>query len=117
MWLFLARAGYFSVVQHDGHPDQLVVRARDADDLKRFKNLYLPTLGETIRLKNRDYPVRAHTTKQAFSAALALAIEDLSYFNFKAETARALGAQREAVYNDIWGILRRGLQRADAYFR
>lgn len=105
MWIFLARAGYFSVVVRDGHPDQLVVRARDADDLKRLKKFYLPTLGETIRLKGRDYPARAYATKKAFSAALALAVEDIDFRNFKAETARAMGADREAIYHEVWRAL------------
>jgi len=105
MWIFIAHAGFFSVVQRDGHPDQLVVRARDADDLKRLKKLYLPTLGETIRLKGRDYPARAHATKKAFSAALSLAVNDIDFTNFKAETARAIGAEREATYHEVWAIL------------
>ncbi|MCA3014820.1 MAG: hypothetical protein INH41_20745 [Myxococcaceae bacterium] len=105
MWIFLAHAGFFSVVQRDGHPDQLVVRARDADDLKRLKKLYLPTLGETIRLKGRDYPVRAYTTKEAFSSALALAVKAIEFTNFKAETARAIGAERAATYHEVWAIL------------
>lgn len=107
MWIFVARAGFFSVVQREGHPDQLVVRARDADDLRRLKKLYLPSLGETVRLKGRDYPVRAYAAKKAFSAALALAVEDVSYFNFKAETARTLGTLREVVYSDVWQVLLR----------
>lgn len=107
MWIFLARAGYFSVVVRDGHHDQLVVRARDADDLKRLKKLYLPTLGETIRLKNRDYPARAYATKKGFSAALALAVEDIDFGNFKEETARVLGVPREAVYHEVWRVLLR----------
>lgn len=110
MWIFLARAGYFSVVVRDGHPDQLVVRARDAEDLRRLKKLYLPTLGETLRLKGRDYPARAYATKKAFSAALTAAVRDIDFSNFKAETARALGPEREAVYHEVWRVLL-GLQQ------
>lgn len=113
MWIFLARAGFFSVVVRDGHPDQLVVRARDSEDLKRLKKLYLPTLGETIRLKNRDYPARAYATKKAFSAALALAANDIDFRNFKDETARTLGPERVAMYHEVWCSLRRGLQPTD----
>lgn len=112
MWIFLARAGYFSVVVREGHPDQLVVRARDADDLRRLKQFYLPSLGTTLRLKGRDYPARAFTSKKAFSEALALAVEEIAFQNFKSETARAIGPEREAVYHDVWRVLRFGLQRS-----
>lgn len=105
MWIFLAHAGYFSVVQREGHGDQLVVRARDAADLARLRRLYLPTLGETLRLKNRDYPARAYTTKKEFAAALVLAVEAISFDNFKAETARALGPRRAGVYHEVWRAL------------
>ena len=47
MWIFVVRCGYFSAVQRDGHADQLVVRARDKEDLRRLRELYLPELGDT----------------------------------------------------------------------
>jgi hypothetical protein len=107
VWLFVARAGYFSAVERDGHPDQLVVRARDGDDLLRLRKLYLPELGEILNLEGTDYPVRAHTTKKAFSAALAKAVEEITFANFKAETERTLGKTRAAIYGEVWRVLLR----------
>lgn len=107
MWVFVARAGYFSAVERDGHSDQLVVRARDREDLVRLRKLYLPELGEILDLEGTDYPVRAYTTKRAFSAALAKAVEDITFSNFKAESERTLGKTRASIYGEVWRVLLR----------
>lgn len=110
MWIFLAKAGFFSVVQRAGHPDQLVVRARDGKDLVRLRQPYLSGLGKVLRLRGRDYAARSFTTKKAFAGALTKAVADIDFGNFKAETGRVLGREREAVYHEVWRVLL-GLQR------
>lgn len=107
MWIFIARAGFFSVVERDGLTDQLVVRARDPDDLVRLKKLYLPTLGNIEHSPHRDYAARATCSKTTFAAAVEAAVKSIGYTNFKAETAKVLGDEREAVYADVWATLLR----------
>jgi hypothetical protein len=110
MWIFLARAGFYSVIQCGGFADQLVVRARDRQDLVRLKKLYLPTLGAIENTPERDYGYRSTCTKKAFAAALAKAVEAIDFPNFKAETQKALGTEREMAYHAVWAALLR-LQR------
>lgn len=105
MWVFINGAGYFSVIEREGHPDQLIVRARDAADLERLKGLYLPTLGTIQHTPRRDYAARATSTKTAFATALGKAVLDIRYFNFKAATATALGRERESIYHGVWRAL------------
>lgn len=113
MWIFIAKAGFFSVVRQQGHPDQLVVRARDAADLGRLKKLYLPRLGAVEHTPRRDYSARATCSKKAFAEAVSAAVDDVGYFNFKSESGRVLGKFREGVYHDVWAALLRLQQPAE----
>lgn len=110
MWLFINEVGFLSVIEREGQPDQLVVRARDAADLQRLKKLYLPTLSATETTLDRDYGWRAVCTKEGFGAAVAAAVMDVRYFNFKASTEKTLGRFRARVYHAVWSALLR-LQR------
>lgn len=105
MWSFIPKCGFLSVVQHDGRADQVVVRARVADDLVRLKALFVPKLGAIEATPQRDYGWRADCSKAAFARALAKAAADIDYFNVKAETARRLGRAREAVCHEVWATL------------
>lgn len=107
MWVFLARAGFYSVVQRGGLRHQLVIRARDREDLVRLQQVYLPTLGAIEATPARDYGFRSTCTKKAFAAALAKAVEAIDFDNFKSETAKSLGVEREAIYHDVWATLLR----------
>jgi hypothetical protein len=100
MWIFICNAGFFSVVL-SGEADHLVIRARVRDDLVRLRQFYLPGI-KIIATATRDYAWRSYVSKQAWSEALTRAALTIDAENFKAQTAEALGANRAALYSDIW---------------
>lgn len=101
MWIFICNAGFFSVVASGEAADQLVVRARVRDDLVRLRQLYLPGI-RIIATATRDYGWRSCVSKQAWSETLSRAALAIDAKNFKARTEEALGADRAALYGDIW---------------
>ena len=102
MWVFTDNA-FLSVVKKRGH-DDLCVRARAADDLDAFRR-YCPELGPAIMMAGTDYPVRAFVSREALAQAVARAILEIDYENFKGRVAETLGPDRAAVYHDIWHSL------------
>ena len=100
MWLF-APAGFYSVVQKVGD-QHLTVRARDAADLDRLREQYLPTLSATLATPRNDYPFRAMATRRDFAAALGRIASDIKYDNFKDHVASRLGERRSAIYSEVW---------------
>jgi hypothetical protein len=83
-----------------GH--ELMVRARHAGDLDRLRAGSLPSLGPTVELPGRDYPVRAFTTRRAFADALAEMALALDYGNFKHAVAERHSPARAHVYAKVW---------------
>lgn len=102
MWIFLAKAGFFSVVAHRSEPGMVVVRARARDDLVRLCDLYLPDRAAVLDTPTRDYGFRIVTPKASFATAMQRAAHDIDYPNFKSATAKVLGHERAALYGDVW---------------
>lgn len=105
MWVFFAKAGFFSVVQPVDSTGYLVVRARVRDDLVRLRRLYVPRLGKIVLTPTRDYGFRAQVTRAEFAAGLAKAVSEIDFSNFKNEVATQLGKDRAHVYAQVWSAL------------
>lgn len=105
MWVFFARAGFFSVVQPVDSTGHLVVRARVRDDLIRLRRLYVPGLGRIAATPTRDYGFRALVTRADLAAGLATAVAEIDFSNFKNEVAQRLGGARAKTYERVWAAL------------
>ena len=103
MWLF-TKVGFFSVVQHRDHDDTLLVRARDADDLKALKKRYMPTLGAIQQKDAADYPYRAAIGRNDFAAGMEHIALDIDYMNFKRLIARN-DPMRARAYTAVWAVM------------
>jgi hypothetical protein len=102
MWL-LTPDGFYSIVQKQGE-DDLCIRTRDAGDLDRLRERYLPTLTETLETRRGDYRYRAWISRDALAEGLAAIARDLDYDNFKSEVARR-DPHRAHLYGEVWSIL------------
>jgi hypothetical protein len=79
------------------------VRSRRKIDLDRLRALYMPDLGETIRLPNTDYQYRAYCTRRDLADALALIAMDIDYLKFKDTPKQKLKDYALTnAYNKIW---------------
>lgn len=103
MWV-LTTFGFFSTVRKPGD-DHLTVRARNAGDLDRLRDRYLPALGETIEGAGSDYRFRAAADAEEFAEAMAAVARDIDYANFKSEVNRRMGPRRSHVYGRVWSEL------------
>ena len=103
MWLFTT-SGFYSVVQKPWDKDSgtLTVRARVAADLDRLRTGILPSLGPTVEDPDADYRFRAQAAQEAVALAVAQAVRDLDYSNFKSAVADVQGRARASIYHDVW---------------
>jgi hypothetical protein len=88
MWT-LTNFGAFSTTLRDakdvknGDERLLQVRARRAKHLRELKNRYMPSAGEVVRLRHRDYEFRIYCTHDDWALAVARMAQDINYGNFK----------------------------------
>jgi hypothetical protein len=115
MWIF-TQNGTYSVVAYD--PDQdpvegerpaagehLLVRARARRDLLALRQ-WIP---ELLVHENRkaDYPYRAVVSRAEWDGAMVAEAAMVDYTtNFKGRVGQVLGLDREALYTQVWAILR-----------
>lgn len=86
--------------------DRLIqVRTRRRVDLTRFRDLYLPELGEIIEIPNSDYEYRAYCTHEQLAAAVAKIAMDIDFVKFKPTTDRFQDHQLHSAYNAMWGVV------------
>lgn len=105
MWLFTT-VGFFSVVQKP-NDDDLTVRARVEEDLEKLRERYMPELSEVVVGGGMDYPFRATISHTDFARGLSQIATDINYDNFRNETGRLMGSDRQQVYSQVWKILMR----------
>lgn len=107
MWL-ITTFGFFSVVQKRG-TTHLTIRSRVRGDLEQLKQRYLPSLGPIQDShesgKHTDYRYRAAADHEAVALAMAAAVRDIGYDNFKNEVGKRQGYDRAEVYSSVWGCL------------
>lgn len=107
MWL-LTPTGFVSIVQHRNDVNNVIVRARVLLDLQRFNQRNVRDTGQIERTPDADYPYRLSVSKGALRAALDVAVQDLTYANFKSAAQEADPSElRNDVYHNVWSELRR----------
>lgn len=103
MWIFLNDA-FLSIVDKGGEDGTLLVRARRRGDLERvFPGA---AVAETPR---NDYRFRARVPRGAVAEALAAAVRDLRYPNFKGSVQ---DSARHEAYLGVWRVMH-GYQEAE----
>lgn len=109
MWL-ITEIGFFSAVR-DRNTDQTLVRARDRRDLERLCRDYIGyhTIETT---EDSDYRHRLRVDPMTWSRAVADLASAINYGNFKDRVADTLGAERAAIYMEVWHDLYE-IQRAE----
>jgi len=107
MWL-ITTFGFFSVVQKP-NTKHLTIRARVRSDLQALKATYLPTMGPIQDSKeigkHTDYRFRATASHEDVANAMAAAIRDIGYGNFKSAVGERQDYERAGVYSEVWGCL------------
>jgi hypothetical protein len=103
MWL-VTTFGFYSVVckPWDRGKQTLTVRARAREDLETLRAKYLPALGEIAEDESADYRFRAQAPREDVAKALAEAVGDIDYDNFKNAISQRMGWARERIYHDAW---------------
>lgn len=104
MWT-ATQHGYFSAVAHrdDVKGRTVLVRARDADDLRRVRDAGYET-GRIHAMISADYPYRVFMDKTEWARYLADQAMDIDYTNFKNRIGQ-LDATRSNVYLKAWSAL------------
>ncbi len=108
MWLFTT-TGFFSIVEKEwDRPTQtLTIRARSRDALDRLRAGLLPELGATVEDRRADYRYRAQAPRDAVARAMAEAVRQLDYSNFKSAVGKRQGQARAHLYHDVWEVMYR----------
>jgi|APGre2960657404_1045060.scaffolds.fasta_scaffold02862_11 hypothetical protein len=104
MWT-TTQHGYFSAVAHRDDPkgSTVLVRARDADDLRRVRDAGYET-GRIHAMTSADYPYRVFMDKAEWGRYLADQAMAIDYTNFKTRIGN-LDAKRAHVYMKVWSAL------------
>ncbi len=102
MWFFTP-FGMFSAVQKSG-TDFLTVRARLRQDLDALRK-YIPELSPKKETPLGDYRWRATCTHAQLKAGMAKIVDEITYGNFKGETARRKNFVHEGVYHKVWHVM------------
>lgn len=116
MWIMLNDA-FFSLVNKDCKPTEVLVRARMKGDLEKVFNdsKLLETAGlkpvTVTRYTKSDYLYRAVVDRKHMLAVMAAELERVVYSNFKASVR---DSKLHNAYNRVWGIMA-GLQEFPPY--
>jgi hypothetical protein len=107
MWIF-TKEGYFSAVQNDKDPGQIMVRSRKREDLEAFLAVDELELEDTEILEwaGSDYRYRVFIPRGKWMYYLCHCVEELDYTNFKAAAIPLDDTGRSACYHNIWGSLK-----------
>lgn len=103
MWM-LSTIGFFSIVTEKGDSDRLLVRTRVRADLEELRDRYLPDI-DIVEGAGSDYRYRAVVARADFERTAAQLASDIDYSNFKNAVAQRQGAQRAALYGEVWSTL------------
>lgn len=98
MWIFLSHA-FLSIVDKGGDSTTLLVRARKAGDLERV----FPE-AEVEETPRNDYRYRARLPRERVAQAMADAVRNIRYPNFKGTVE---GHARHEAYMEVWSSMYR----------
>jgi hypothetical protein len=102
VWIF-ARKGFLSIVQHQDHPELLLVRARFRGDIEAI----FPGVGAE-ETEVADYHYRVNVPKVRCADVIAKQVLDIDYENFKASL---VDQERHDTYLSVWGVMVRAQDR------
>ena len=98
MWIFLSNA-FLSIVDKGGDGPTLLVRARKAGDIQRV----FPGTRVEVSPRN-DYRFRARVDREQVAQAMAEAVRQITYPNFKGSVGEH---DRHEAYMDVWHAMYR----------
>jgi hypothetical protein len=113
----MTQHGAYSLVAYDPNKDpvedesppagtHLLVRARARGDLEALRQ-WIPDLA-VREDRSADYPYRALVSRVDWDAAMAGETALVDYTtDFKGQVGEVMGMEREALYTQVWAILRR----------
>jgi len=105
MWIF-TNVGYISIVENSDNSNEVMLRARARKDLDTFRTLYLPTNAPKVKFyQTNDYPYRITIKKEDCALAMANAVRNIDYANFKSSVTKKQGWERSSIYMKIWSLL------------
>lgn len=99
MWICDA-TGFFSIVKKDCKDDELLVRARVYEDLKRLADRLTLPAAAIVETPRADYRYRMTAKASAIAKYLAASALAINYDNFKASLPRKtpMDAKRARAY-------------------
>jgi hypothetical protein len=106
MW-HIDKNGAYSIVKKHCEPDELLVRARVLDDLKRLaEKLNIPETG-IIETPRADYLYRMTIKASAFAEYLKAMVLAIDYRNFKTSLPfdTQMDKKRAQSYAHVWSAL------------
>lgn len=108
MWLVTPR-GFYSVVQHDENPLDVLVRARAKADLENLCEIPgMESLARGIYYDSRaDYPYRLRMPRADWMACLAVMGSEIDYRNVKTAVKERHSPERAHTLMGAWSALRR----------
>jgi hypothetical protein len=106
MW-HIDQNGAYSIVKKHCEPDELLVRARVLDDMKRLANKLNISEAAIIETPRADYLYRMTVKVSAFAEYLATAVFAIDYSNFKTSLPfeTQLDKKRAQAYSAVWSAL------------
>jgi len=115
MWIFTTK-GFFSVVQQENDPQQVLIRARLKKDIQNMKRLFnalgLKPGGIIVNARS-DYKYRFSADRTDWILVMTRLMLDMRYTNFKDAAykadSREIKDNRHEAYFRIWTAMR-GMQ-------
>lgn len=110
MWLTTTR-GFYSAVQHRDDPNDLLIRARNRDDLVRLCELPgMPGEDMIQDIQPADYPYRITVRRHTWVAhVLPALMNEVDYDNFKNAVKDRMpgpeGKRRANIYMRVWSAM------------
>jgi hypothetical protein len=77
------------------------------------ENIEIPSLSAATATPQRDYPFRPFAPCEAFAQGMAKLALAIDYTNFKSTVAARTGWPREAIYAEVWSVVRKLEQLPD----
>jgi hypothetical protein len=110
MWIFTGK-GFFSIVEHNARPDDLLVRARAEEDINQFLDMLrgCPEDYQYEATPDADYGYRLVAPKREVAEIIGKLTADIDYTNFKASIHG--DGIRDVAYMQLWATMK-GFQNA-----
>lgn len=98
------RDSFLSIVRHRTQPDHLLVRARDASDIRRIW-----PLADVEETREADYRFRTSLRREHVANAISTLVADIAYTtDFKGGVRED---DRHNAYLKVWGVMQQWQER------